>query len=63
MCARRMCPQAQPAAGKAGKVLIPYRGVNQAGVRVALSCWDTLLPGEDLAMAAHRLSAQAQDTD
>ena len=41
-----------------GRVLIPYWGRNKQGVRVALSCWDTLRPGENLMQATQRLSAQ-----
>ncbi len=43
----------------AGKVLIPYWGKNKEGVRVALSCWDTLRPGETLRDAARRRSVPA----
>ena len=41
---------------QAGLTLVPYWGHDKNGVRVPLSCWVTLRPGETVADAAKRLS-------
>jgi len=39
-----------------GLTRVPYWGHDKNGVRVPLSCWVTLRPGETTAQAAQRLS-------